>query len=552
MRGPNDANAWATLAMLRFHEHSMMGHNTRATPLERAWEAAERAIEIDSTCIRGWVVLTLMRGRARDLPGLRAAAQRVIEINPLDTSKLAVVAFMLTCAGDIERGEELARRAMSLHSNTAGWYRMPAFYRRFFAGEYPEALQAARLIGIDSLPLTHLTIASAAGQTGSAEDARGAIAALERIDPAWLSVERVRANYANGVWDENAVDRLVEGFEKALVLAGAEPESHLNASAPRPASRPTSSGPSTTRVRSGQSASSMDRDYVVALHPFTSDGSDEESAGLARGLTEDIGTALSRFQTFTVRTSKDADARYVVDGSVRRSGNSVRVSARLVDTDSGANVWAERFDRALGSSSLFDLQDEITSRVVSTIGSAGGPFLKAMAFPLRERKLAELTPHELVLRCYLLFGSLRADEHALLRTALEAAVADQPNHALAWASLGSLYEQEIVWGINPLPDGMGRATRAARRSVEIDPGCQFGWSRLVSTSFYTNDRVGMRNASDRVIALNPLNQNTIVNRRQLHRLHGRVGPGHPDGAPCHRPRPEPPWHAPPRPLHGSL
>ena len=154
VREPNDANAWATLAMLRFHEHAMMGHDTRATPLERAWEAAERAIEIDSTCIRGWLVLTLMRGRARDLPGLRAASQRVLEINPLDTSKLAVVAFMLTCAGDIERGEELARRAMSLHSNTAGWYRMPAFYRPFFAGEYPEALQAARLIGIDSLPLT--------------------------------------------------------------------------------------------------------------------------------------------------------------------------------------------------------------------------------------------------------------------------------------------------------------------------------------------------------------------------------------------------------------
>ena len=65
-----------------------------------------------------------------------------------------------------------------------------------------------------------------------------------------------------------------------------------------------------------------------------------------------------------------------------------------------------------------------------------------------------------------------------------------------------------MWGINPLPDAMGRATRAARRSVEIDPGCQFGWSRLVSTSFHANDRAGMRNAADRVIALNPLNQNT--------------------------------------------
>ena len=63
--------------------------------------------------------------------------------------------------------------------------------------------------------------------------------------------------------------------------------------------------------------------------------------------------------------------------------------------------------------------------------------------------------------------------------------------------------------MNPLPDAMGRATRAARRSVEIDPGCRFGWSRLMSTSFYTNDRAGMRNAGDRVTALNPLNQDSV-------------------------------------------
>jgi TolB-like protein len=253
----------------------------------------------------------------------------------------------------------------------------------------------------------------------------------------------------------------------------------------------------------------VDRDYVVAIHPFTSHGSDDESTGLARGLTEDIGTALSRFQTFTVRTSKEADARYAVEGGVRRSGNSIRVSARLIDIDTGANVWAENYDRTLGATSFFDLQDEITARLVSTVGSNGGPLVKAMASPLRERPVAELSLHELVLRCTLYFGGMRIEEHALLRTAFEKALADQPNHALGWASLAGLYEGEVAWGMNPLPDSMDRATQAGRRSVEIDPACQFGWGRLMGTSFHTNDRNGMKNAGDRVIALNPLNQNTV-------------------------------------------
>ncbi len=491
-REPNDANAWAALATLVAHELAL-GYNPRPNTVERARGAIERSIEIDSTCARGWLMLAGLRGIARDLSGLRTAAQRLIEINPLDTAKLAAVAWMLTCAGDLERGEELARRSMSLHSNTAGWYQLPAFFRRFFAGDYRDALEAAKRIGIDSWTITHLATASAAGQAGSPSDARGAIESLRRIEPEWVSVERARAWYGGWVWDEDAVDRLVEGFEKALLLAEAEP-----------------SRASTARVRSGQTtASGVNRDYVVAIHPFTSHGSDEESTGLARGLTEDIGTALSRFQYFTVRTSKDADARYAVEGSVRRSGNSIRVSARLIDTDTGASVWAENYDRTLGATSFFDLQDEITARVASTIGSYGGPLVKAMASPLRKRPVGEMTLDQLVLRFYLFLGSPRTDEHALLRRALEKALADQPSHALGWVSLSNLYEWEVSWGMNPLPDSIDRSTRAARRSVEIDPVCQMGWTRLMSAHFRANDWSGMRNAGDRVIALNPFNQNTV-------------------------------------------
>ncbi len=117
--------------------------------------------------------------------------------------------------------------------------------------------------------------------------------------------------------------------------------------------------------------------------------------------------------------------------------------------------------------------------------------------------------HELVLRYTLYLGGMRIEEHALLRTAFEKALAAQPSHALGWATLSTLYDMEVTWALNPLPDSLGRSTRAARRSVEIDLACQLGWGRLMTSHFHINDWNGMRNAGDRVSALNPLNQNTV-------------------------------------------
>jgi TolB-like protein/Tfp pilus assembly protein PilF len=503
-RDPLDAEAWATLSAVVSHEH-FFGFNPKPDTPGRTRRAADRAIEIDSACHRGWLLLACAHFIDRDLTGLRAAADRVIEINPLDTAKLAILAWLLVGAGDIERGVEVARQSMALHTNFAPWYRMPVFSARYIARDYQAALEEAKRVNIDTYRFAHLATACAAGQLGATIEAKAAIAALARIAGAPLEAARAREMWSLRFWDEGVVDHLMEGFEVACALAGAEPAGQPHTAASRPPS-----GPSTARARSGPTAASgVNRDYVVAIHPFTAHGSDEESTGLARGLTEDIGTALSRFQYFTVRASKDADARYAVEGSVRRSGNSIRVSARLIDTDTGASNWAENYDRTLGAASFFDLQDEITARLVSTVGSSSGPLVKAMASPLRERPVAKLSLHELVLRCTLYFGGMRIEEHALLRTAFEKALADQPSHALGWASLAGLYENEVSWGMNPLPDSMDRATRAARRSVETDPACQFGWSRLMGVSFHMNDLNGMRNAGDRILALNPLNQNTV-------------------------------------------
>ena len=504
-RDPLDAQAWACLGMLVAHEHSF-GINPRPDSHRRSREAANRALELDSTCSRGWVGLGLSDFLARDRAGVLAAAEKVIAINPLDTSKLAAAAIMLFGVGEVVRACAVARQAMSLHSHFAGWYRAPLMWQRYLAGEYVAALADAKGVNIETLRLGYSAAAAAAGQVGSAADARAAIDALARIDGRPPTSESERAQWSMWIWDETAVDHFMEGFDKALALATPEVAGKMPSGASNMAS-----GPSRARVASGKTSPiGASREFSIVVNPFTASTAGSEVESLFHGLAEDVATGLSRFPYLTVQTSKDADARYVLNGSVRRSGDAVRFSVRLVDSDSGAHLWAENYDRTLKDKSLFDVQDDLTARVVTSVAGDSGALVRAMATPLLDRPIEELSPLEVVLRYHLFSVAPRIDEHARLREGLERMLATHPNHALGWACLSMLYALEASLGLNPLPDSQGRAYAAARRSVEIDPGCQLGWQRLVGGHFHSRDGHGLLLAAERVMPLNPLNQSAAM------------------------------------------
>ena len=114
----------------------------------------------------------------------------------------------------------------------------------------------------------------------------------------------------------------------------------------------------------------------VAVLPFDNMSSDPEQEFFADGISEDIITALSKISRLRViarnstfaykgqaldlrRVAGELGVRYVLEGSIRRGGNRLRITAQLIDTESGSHVWAERFDRTIAD--LFDIQDEITS-----------------------------------------------------------------------------------------------------------------------------------------------------------------------------------------------
>jgi adenylate cyclase len=124
----------------------------------------------------------------------------------------------------------------------------------------------------------------------------------------------------------------------------------------------------------------------IAVLPFQNMSGDPEQEYFADGTVEDIITALSRFKalfviarnsTFTYKgravevkqVGRELGVRYVLEGSVRRVANRVRITGQLVDASTGAHLWADRFDGGLGD--IFDLQDQVTERVVGALAPGG-------------------------------------------------------------------------------------------------------------------------------------------------------------------------------------
>jgi serine/threonine-protein kinase len=258
----------------------------------------------------------------------------------------------------------------------------------------------------------------------------------------------------------------------------------------------------------------------VAVLPFAS--RDPELADLADGLGEEVTAGISKFPLLRVvawQSAKGAaasgssprevgralGAHYLIEGSLRRSGRQIRLNVQLVDALTGAPIWAQTFDRDLDRQTAFELQDELTDRIVATVADPFGVLVRAMAAPLKDRPVEELSASELVIRLWSYSYQVGPEEHARMRTGLERALEREPDHAEAWGALADIYWEEQLHGHNPLPDSLGRARKAAQRAVEIDPVSQFGWTEVAVVQYFSGDLAGFRAAAERAIPLNPRN-----------------------------------------------
>src|SRR5450755_2776720 len=281
----------------------------------------------------------------------------------------------------------------------------------------------------------------------------------------------------------------------------------------------TTSATRTAEV-SNSGSTRTDEGFWVAVLPFRRPSGDAVLESLADGLTEDVTTGLSRFpylqviahnsalaykgRAADIRTvGRELGARYVIEGSIRKRGRAIRVSAQLMDAVSGTQLWAEAFDREISDAGTFQIQDDLTDHIVTSVADGYGVLVRSMAAPTRDRNVDELSAHELVLRHYAFMQQFNPQEHAVLRAGLERALEREPNHATAWASLSNLYQVEYFDRINPREKPLERAREAAWRAVKIDPACQMGWKELAAVHFFSRDFTTFRETAERAMSLNP-------------------------------------------------
>ncbi|MEE8211714.1 MAG: adenylate/guanylate cyclase domain-containing protein [Acidiferrobacterales bacterium] len=256
----------------------------------------------------------------------------------------------------------------------------------------------------------------------------------------------------------------------------------------------------------------------IAVLPFDNMSGDPEQEYFSDGLSEDIITLLSAWRSFPViarnssfaykgqsrdvrQIAKELSARYVIEGSVRKSGNRVRITAQLIDAETGHHLWAEKFDGVLDD--IFEIQDEITRRIVSLVEPQ---------MEVAERKKAEakrssnLSAWDYYLRGRAHLHMVTPDDNAQARTMFEKAIELDPNYSDAFAGLSYTFQRDILLEVvEDRKAWENKALDAARRAEALDNGSSLAHLALSGAYIWSNQHEQSIAETRTAVELNPSN-----------------------------------------------
>jgi adenylate cyclase len=230
----------------------------------------------------------------------------------------------------------------------------------------------------------------------------------------------------------------------------------------------------------------------IAVLPFTNISGDHEQEYFSDGITDDLITDLSRLQGLFViaRTSsftykdkpaklqevgKELGVKYVLEGSIRKAGEQVRITVQLADATTGAELWAERYDRPLRD--VFAVQDEIVRRIVTTLNLQLNLTQQGIVIP---RSTENLEAYDDLLRGAEYLVSLTNDDNTKARQMFEKAIQLDPKYAMAYAYLGENYLVGWSLAFNPNPDAPERALQMEQQAIALDDSLSDAHSDLAA------------------------------------------------------------------------
>ena len=448
-KDPNYGRAYAFLAWARRHNAVRGWHESAEDTMERALALAERAVVLAPDDPLTHLYLGSVHRQMRNYEKALVAAEKAAALSPGDAGVLMSYASTLARAGRHDEGARLMDKVLRLDPHGPFILHNVAGIVYFQAVRYEDSaasFERARRINPRARSVALALHAAAYAHLDQLEKAHAARDAYLQINPKYTL--KLHRRVMRSWKSSEARKRAMDGLRKAGF-----PESP-------PLNLP-------------------DKPSIAVL-PFTNMSADKEQDYFADGITEDIITDLSKVsglfiiarnsttrykgKTVDVRQiANDLGVRYVVEGSVRRSSDRVRITAQLIDATTGNHVWAERYDRKLAN--VFAIQDDVSAKIVATVAVTLTADERQHA---RRKHLPRPEVHDMFLRGAYGYSPPTPKNLASARRLLEQVIALDPDYAQAYSRLSSVLALSVFSGAsNSRAEDMETARRMAQKAITL-------------------------------------------------------------------------------------
>jgi adenylate cyclase len=253
----------------------------------------------------------------------------------------------------------------------------------------------------------------------------------------------------------------------------------------------------------------------IAILPFVNMSGDPQQDYLSDGITEHLITDLSKISGLFVIASnsvftykgkpvkveqvgQELGVRYVLEGSVQKSGDRLRITAQLIDAVSGYHIWAERYDRDMED--IFLLQDEVTEKIIATLRVK---VEKAEIERVLRKPTESLKAYDYALRGREYMHETTKEQNARAQDMFRVAIELDPRYAGAYAGLGWAYFQDWVHLWNPDPKSLDTAIELAQKAVAMDPSLPSAYRLLGECHSWKRQYAQAISEIETAIALDP-------------------------------------------------
>ncbi len=485
---PEFALAWAFLGSTHSLDAGRGYSASREESLRRAEDIARKVLTFANAGPYGYDLLAYILLQKRQYDQAIRMQEKAVALSPNTADVIANLSEILLMAG--QPAEALARikEAMRLNPYYTKWYLDLSADALRLTGQYEESAAAAEQ-ALERSPKTEVEsliyLIYDYTMLGREAAARAAVEELLRREPAF-SVETWKPKFwqRQPYRDETVINELFEVLHQAGV-----PEHPPGVEPARPS---------------------------IAVLPFDNLSEDAAQDYFVDGLTEEIIGTLARFpdlaviarnstfrykgQAVDVRVvGQELGAHYIVEGSVRRGGETIRVAAQLVETETGAHLWTETYDRALTAENVFAIQDEIAVAIATTLADTYGVLRQEGLAAARRKPPGDLRSYDCVLFAMEWMRTLSLETHRTARDCLERAVETDPDYAPVWSNLAQIYVIGDSMGYGSRPGLIERGLEAAQRGVELAPGDSFAQWNLAQAHFFRGELDAFKAAAERAI-----------------------------------------------------